>query len=142
MSRREALDKLSSYHVGGGDDRVLIMTSADPRLMQVLGSLYFVNDRVTEISRDWGEGQSGSEVESLWRSFWGVVTNHIPVDLPYRNYAIKTSSTNSPEGQREEIDIRTDAHHMITIQRFVIGSGVVVSPASVPPHVSVDETVF
>ena len=142
MSRREALDKLSRYNVGGNDDHPIVMTSTDPRTVRVLGSLYFANDRVTGISRNWGEGQSGPEIESLRRSFWGVVTNYIPTDLPYRNYSIKTSSMNSPQGQLEGIDIRADAHHAITIQRFVTGAGEVVSTASVPPAVSVDETVF
>ena len=77
MSKDEAVANLANYGVGNvKDGRPVLVTTKNVvrdgvNHFRVLGNIIFENSSVKQITRDWGEGESGPEVDRLWRSFWG-----------------------------------------------------------------------
>jgi len=154
MPKEEALAALSaSYNIVQRNDgqRSTIMDKpiirngvADYTYTHVPGSVTFENGAVTEISRNWGEGQSGPAVESLWGSFWGAVTSTIPDNNErYVTVLLKAYSTKTPAYQAQTIDVRLNSHRLISISRGAFEARPVGEPsARMLANVSVEETVF
>ena len=126
MSRREAMAALTRYAVNATNGVTSIYVKPSGRQgisgPTFLGTITFdTNDSVSEITRSWGD-ESGPEVERLWKSFWGAITNNIPVDQLYLPVYIRPSTHRSPQSLLETIDIRLNPNRAVSIDRFDSGS--------------------
>jgi hypothetical protein len=146
MPKAEALKRLSAYAVGSASPggKSIIATKNVFRdgvnHFSILGSIEFYNDTVIEISRDWGDGENGPEVERLWRSLWGAISSSIASGGGYVPASLRTHMDASPDGQFQVIDVLVGANHLVSIQRSDITSSRI-TPSGAVWSVSVDETV-
>ncbi len=152
MPKDKALGLLAAYNVGppGKSGRCLITTKivsrGDVSNFSVLRTIKFNDGFVTEVSRNWGNGETSPEVDRLWRSFWGAVTNSVvPGIESYQPLSIRVYTRQSPENQVQGIDILVSPNHVVSIERVEIlnpSTMLVSPPSSTIWSVSVDETVF
>ena len=151
MTREEAARIISraGYFLGASNEGrpTLVMTRAVTRNgithANIFGSITFENGIVTNISRNWGNPESGPEVENVRKSLWGVVANSIPIDQPFMPVYVRTYRNTSPQMRRESIDILIDKSHTITVERSEIISSDLLEPGTpLEPFISVEETVF
>jgi hypothetical protein len=148
MSRAAAVAALSGYTVTNpvANNRALIVKTIPGRggafQTMIPGSLVIEEGIVTQITRDWGEGERGPEVERVWKSLWGALTSTIPDSTKYTALSISASAQSSPQAQTQTINVLVGAGHLVSIQRVELSnqSGILASPSG--PVVSVDETVF
>jgi len=147
LSKAEALAKLSGYNIGTpmANGRSIISSPSGANHFRIPGTIAFNNGVVTELSRNWGDGEQSPEVERLWKSFWGAVTSTVSVGQNYVPLSMRAYAGSFPARQSQTIDILVAANHVVSTQRVELlnPSRIIISPLSGPVwSVSVDETVF
>src|ERR1039457_5493629 len=78
MSKADALAAFEPiYAVSVKDERAVIFTKPtdDPMTLRFIGALDFEDNKVAQASLPWGDVK-GTEVEHLWRLFWGALTSN------------------------------------------------------------------
>ena len=150
MPKDAALAALSEYNVVTLKERDRMTITTKPVLrdginyLRFLGSITFRNSVVAEVSRSWGESESGREVQGLWKSIWGAVTNSIPDSTRYTPVSVRAYTTATPQGQWKALDILVTSNRRVSINwSDVDTSGIVISPTvHTLSFVSIEETVF
>jgi hypothetical protein len=123
MTKEKALSTLSAYSVGptSATERSFVMTknafSNGGNHFSVLGSIKFEKGLVSSVSRNWGDGQSGMEVDKLWKSLWGATTSNFSSSPYYRPLSMRVHADSTPQGQSQTIDMLVAPDHVVSIQR-------------------------